>query len=77
MDDLRELAGPSTPAFALQLRERVRRLIAPLAADHPVRVEGERLMENLRSLAFESGEPRGAIGPGEQLWQPYYQGDQP
>lgn len=69
MEDLRGLSGPATPAFALQLRGRVRRLIAPLPAEHPVRAEGERIMESLRALAFESGEPRGLIGPGEQPWR--------
>jgi hypothetical protein len=64
VDDIRALAGPVTPHFALQLRNRIRRLIAPLAADDPVRLEGERQIARLERLAEVSGEPRG-IGPIE------------
>ena len=32
-----ELIGPATPHFAYQIRQRVENLVAPLAADHPVR----------------------------------------
>ena len=42
VDDIRALAGPSTPHFALQIRNRIERLIARARADDPVRVEGER-----------------------------------
>jgi hypothetical protein len=69
IEDIHELTGPATPAFALQLRERVRRLIAPLPAGHPVRTEGERAISDLDRLAFRSDDPRGAIGPGEQAWR--------
>jgi hypothetical protein len=62
VDDIRDLVGPATPHFALQIRERVRQLIAPLAEGHPARVEGERAIEELIGLAQHSGEPRG-IGP--------------
>lgn len=68
IDDIHELTGPATPAFALQLRERVRRLIAPLPVGDPVRAEGERAIEDLRRLAFRSDDPRGPIGPGERGW---------
>lgn len=61
--DIRSLAGPATPHFALQIRNRIRRLIGPLPADHPARVEGERQIARLEDLAQHSGEPRGA-GPG-------------
>ena len=64
VDDIRALAGPVTPHFALQVRNRIRRLIAPLAADDPVRLEGERQIARLDRLAEVSGEPRG-IGPIE------------
>jgi hypothetical protein len=53
VDDIRELAGPSTPHFALQLRERIRRLIAGLPPDDPARVEGERAIERLERIAAE------------------------
>jgi hypothetical protein len=61
-DDIRELVGPATPHFALQIRNRVERLIAALPDDHPARVEGERAIEELDGLAKHSGEPRGS-GP--------------
>lgn len=59
-EDIRELTGAVTPHFALQVRNRVRRLIEPLAADDPARLEGERQIERLESLAHHSGQP----GPG-------------
>jgi len=62
VDDIRALAGPATPHFALQIRNRIKRLIAPLPADHPARIEGEREAGRLTELANHSGEPRGA-GP--------------
>jgi DNA-binding FadR family transcriptional regulator len=60
VDDIRALAGPATPHFALQIRNRIRRLIEPLAAEDPARREGERQIERLTELAAHSGEPRGA-----------------
>lgn len=63
IEDIRALAGPATPHFALQIRNRIRRLIADLPADDPVRVEGERHIERLEELAKHSGDPRG-VGPG-------------
>ncbi|MGK2954669.1 MAG: hypothetical protein ACSLFI_03230 [Solirubrobacterales bacterium] len=56
-EDIRELTGAVTPHFALQVRNRVRRLIEPLAADDPARIEGERQIERLESLAHHSGQP--------------------
>jgi hypothetical protein len=61
-EDIRALAGASTPHFALQVRNRIRRLIEPLPADHPARVEGERKIAALEDLADHSGEPRGTLG---------------
>jgi hypothetical protein len=63
--DVRALSGPATPHFALQIRNRIRRLIEPLAEDHPARIEGEREIERLDSLAEHSGEPRGNGGIAE------------
>lgn len=62
VEDIRALVGASTPHFALQVRNRVRRLIEPLAPDHPARVEGERRIAELEDLAKHSGEPRGTGG---------------
>jgi hypothetical protein len=65
-EDVRALAGASTPHFALQVRNRVRRLIAPLPADHPARLEGERKIAELEDLAEHSGELRGTTGTGRR-----------
>ena len=62
IEDIRALAGPATPHFALQIRNRIARLIATLPAEHPARLEGERQIERLTEPARHSGEPRGA-GP--------------
>jgi len=56
--DVRELMGASTPHFALQLRERLRRLVVGLPADDPARIEGEREMARLARLG-RVGETRG------------------
>ncbi|HEX7244827.1 MAG TPA: hypothetical protein VF245_04585 [Solirubrobacterales bacterium] len=61
-EDVRALAGASTPHFALQVRNRIRRLIEPLAADDPARREGERKIAELEELAEHSGDPRGTMG---------------
>jgi hypothetical protein len=63
-EDIRALAGPSTPHFALQVRNRIRRLIEPLPPDHPARLEGERKIAQLEELAEHSGEPRATLGIG-------------
>ena len=63
-EDIRALAGPSTPHFALQVRNRIRRLIEPLTAEHPARLEGERKIARLEELAEHSGDPRGTLGIG-------------
>jgi len=60
-EDIRALAGASTPHFALQVRNRIRRLIEPLPPDHPARIEGERKIAELEDLAEHSGDPRGVI----------------
>jgi hypothetical protein len=58
IDDIRELVGAATPHFALQIRDRVARLIAGLPADAPARAEGERAIARLEQLARE-----GQAGP--------------
>jgi hypothetical protein len=63
IEDIRALAGPATPHFALQIRNRIRRLIADLPPDDPAHIEGERHIARLEELAQHSGEPRG-VGPG-------------
>lgn len=61
-EDVRALAGASTPHFALQVRNRIRRLIEPLAPDDPARLEGQRKIAELEELAEHSGDPRGTTG---------------
>jgi hypothetical protein len=67
VDDIRQLKGASTPHFALQLRNRIAKLVRDLPAGHPARVEGEREIERLTRLGY-TGEVRGTphedgIGP--------------
>ena len=61
-EDIRALAGAVVPHFSLQVRNRIRRLIAPLPEGHPARVEGERQIARLEKLAEHSGEPRQGLG---------------
>jgi hypothetical protein len=61
-EDIRALAGPVTPHFSLQIRNRIRRLIEPLPAGHPARAEGERQIARLEELSQHSGEPRDGLG---------------
>ena len=61
LDDVRQLMGASTPHFALQIRNRIARLIAGLPAGHPARVEGEREIARLTRLGY-TGEIRGVEG---------------
>jgi hypothetical protein len=65
VEDVRQLMGASTPHFALQLRNRIRVLIADLPPDHPARVEGEREIGRLDQIALGS-ERRGPIQAHEQ-----------
>jgi hypothetical protein len=58
VDDIRELVGGATPHFALQIRDRVARLIAGVPAGHPARAEGELAIARLEQLARE-----GQAGP--------------
>ena len=69
IEDIHELTGPPTPAFALQLRERVRRRSPRCPPDIRVRSEGERAISDLERLAFRFDDPRGAIGLGEEAWR--------
>jgi hypothetical protein len=66
VEDVRELMGASTPHFALQLRNRIARLIAELPEADPARMEGEREIARLERLGF-SGETRGEGGSQGEL----------
>lgn len=66
VDDIRQLMGASTPHFALQLRNRIHKLIADLPPEDPARVEGEREIARLNRIAF-TGETRGEEAqPGQR-----------
>jgi hypothetical protein len=58
VEDVRQLMGASTPHFALQIRNRIARLISGLPEDHPARIEGEREIARLTQLGY-TGEVRG------------------
>jgi hypothetical protein len=60
VEDVIQLMGASTPHFALQIRNRIRHLIASLPADHPARVLGEREIARLDRLARD-GEERSEL----------------
>jgi hypothetical protein len=61
VEDVRVLKGASTPHFALQIRNRIARLIEGLPPDHPARIEGEAEIARLTRLGY-SGEVRGHEG---------------
>ena len=61
VEDVRQLTGASTPHFALQIRNRIARLIGGLPEGHPARVEGERELARLTRLGY-TGEVRGHEG---------------
>src|SRR3954454_9319286 len=58
VDDVRQLVASATPHFAYQIRNRIRKLIAGLPVDSPVRLYGEEQIAKLESLGF-TGEVRG------------------
>jgi hypothetical protein len=58
--DIRQLTAGATPHFALQLRARLTRLIAPLPPDDPVKAYGRQQCALLEQLAWRDefrGEP--------------------
>lgn len=69
VEDVRELIAPSTPHFALQLRNRIAQLIGGLPEGHPARVEGEREIARLERLGV-SGETRGERGDEHEAPMP-------
>jgi hypothetical protein len=60
VEDVQQLMGASTPHFALQIRNRIRAMIAPLPEGHEARVLGEREIARLDRLARD-GEERSEL----------------
>jgi hypothetical protein len=60
VEDIRELTGGATPHFALQIRDRVRRLIDDLPPGDPARIEGERAIARLERMALD-GQTEGHV----------------
>ncbi|CAB4879003.1 MAG: hypothetical protein F2799_06100 [Actinobacteria bacterium] len=67
IDEIRALTGAATPHFALQVRERVKRLIAQLPADSAVRAFGQGEVDRLLEVG-RRGETRGT--PNEPTLAP-------
>ena len=61
VDDVRALMGASTPHFALQLRNRIAKLVRDLPDDDPAKQLGRMEIARLERLAF-TGEVRGEQG---------------
>ena len=67
MDDVRQLVASATPHFAYQIRNRIKKLVAPLPADSPVRLYALEQIAKLEQLGF-TGEVRGT--PHEEGIEP-------
>jgi hypothetical protein len=76
VEDVRQLMGASTPHFALQLRNRIAKLIAPLPPDDPARMAGELEIARLQRIAF-TGEVRGEQGQDGERPLPSLGEDEP
>ena len=72
--DIRQVTAGATPHFALQLRARIARLIAPLPHDDPVQVYGRHQCALLEQLAvrgeFRGEPPRLEVPPLPSLEPP-------
>ena len=58
VDDIRQLVASATPHFSYQIRNRVKKLVAGLPTDSPVRLYAEAEVGKLERLGF-TGEVRG------------------
>jgi hypothetical protein len=76
VEEVRHLMGASTPHFALQLRNRIRTLIARLPPDDPARRLGEQEIARLNRLAY-TGEVRGEKAQPGQEPLPSLSADEP
>jgi hypothetical protein len=67
-DDIDALVGPATPHFGMQIRARLRALIADLPESHPVRVYGEEQIDLLERLIYSSSKAaEGPLEPASRL----------
>jgi hypothetical protein len=60
VDDVRTLAGAATPHFSLHIRNRLRKLVAPLPANDPARQLAELEIAKLEKLAVEGERANGS-----------------
>ncbi len=65
VEDIRQLSGASTPHFALQLRNRILKLIISLPPEDPARIAGLREIRRLEALGYD-GETRGGAAQDGQ-----------
>jgi hypothetical protein len=61
VEDVRQLMGASTPHFAMQLRNRIAKLVRQLPDDDPAKQLARQEIARLERLAF-TGEVRGEQG---------------
>jgi hypothetical protein len=64
VEDIRELVGPASPHFALQIRDRIARLIEGLPNDDPAKLEGQRAIAKLERMARD-GQTSGHVQENE------------
>jgi len=69
VDDVRQLMGGSTPHFALQLRNRIAKLVRDLPDQDPARRLGLQEIARLERIAF-TGETRGEHGQDGEVTLP-------
>lgn len=60
VDEVRTLAGAATPHFSLHIRNRLKRLVAPLPANDPARQLAELEIAKLEKLAVDGQRANGS-----------------
>lgn len=53
IDEVRALSSAATPHFSLHVRNRLRRLVAPLPEDHPARRFAQSEISRLETISVE------------------------